>query len=269
LLLCSIEFAHSQPFQNLKGVGKTATIFACAAELGYEVIELNTSECRSGKQVLALLKEATESHQMGLQANPTPAAAPVVVPAKLAPLFFGGAKPPPPVQLKPPPSMPPPPIPISAPLVQRKRRQNVTRVDEQHGSHSASDSDDSNGDDDDDDFKPVKPSAHKRACSARQKSKAMECDDIPAGAGLHIMATEESHWGSDDSSAEAINDVELIGHTKRPDASITLVAASFVLVEDIDVVLAEDKGFWQALGKLLQTTKKPFIFTSNGLCGKG
>lgn len=51
---------------------------------------------------------------------------------------------------------------------------------------------------------------------------------------------------------------------KSAETSMTLVGASLVLIEDIDVVFAEDKGFWLAVSKLLRTTKKPFIFTSNG-----
>ncbi|KAM9856967.1 ATPase family AAA domain-containing protein 5b [Aulostomus maculatus] len=44
------------------GVGKTASVYACAQELGFKVFEVNCSSQRSGRNVLSQLKEATQSH---------------------------------------------------------------------------------------------------------------------------------------------------------------------------------------------------------------
>ncbi|XP_037545786.1 ATPase family AAA domain-containing protein 5b, partial [Nematolebias whitei] len=44
------------------GVGKTASVYACAQELGFKVFEVNCSSLRSGRLVLSQLKEATQSH---------------------------------------------------------------------------------------------------------------------------------------------------------------------------------------------------------------
>ncbi|XP_056264795.1 ATPase family AAA domain-containing protein 5b isoform X2 [Pseudoliparis swirei] len=44
------------------GVGKTASVYACAQELGFKVFEVNCSSQRNGRQVLSQLKEATQSH---------------------------------------------------------------------------------------------------------------------------------------------------------------------------------------------------------------
>ncbi|CAL8328827.1 unnamed protein product [Lota lota] len=44
------------------GVGKTASVYACALELGFKVFEVNCSSQRSGRCVLAQLKEVTQSH---------------------------------------------------------------------------------------------------------------------------------------------------------------------------------------------------------------
>ncbi|XP_041641333.1 ATPase family AAA domain-containing protein 5b isoform X2 [Cheilinus undulatus] len=44
------------------GVGKTASVYACAQELGFKVFEVNCSSQRSGHHVLSQLKEATQSH---------------------------------------------------------------------------------------------------------------------------------------------------------------------------------------------------------------
>ncbi|KAM4032997.1 ATPase family AAA domain-containing protein 5 [Anomaloglossus baeobatrachus] len=49
------------------GVGKTAAVYACAQELGFKVFEVNASCQRSGRQILAQLREATQSHQVDQQ----------------------------------------------------------------------------------------------------------------------------------------------------------------------------------------------------------
>ncbi|XP_005402865.1 PREDICTED: ATPase family AAA domain-containing protein 5 [Chinchilla lanigera] len=49
------------------GVGKTATVYACAQELGFKIFEVNASSQRSGRQILSQLREATQSHQVDKQ----------------------------------------------------------------------------------------------------------------------------------------------------------------------------------------------------------
>merc|ERR1719348_921159 len=46
------------------GSGKTAAVFALAAEMGFNVLEVNASSNRTGKQVLSMLSEATQSQQV-------------------------------------------------------------------------------------------------------------------------------------------------------------------------------------------------------------
>ncbi|KAG7383300.1 ATPase AAA domain-containing protein 5 [Phytophthora pseudosyringae] len=43
------------------GSGKSAAVYACAEELGYEIIEINAAQNRSGKSVVELCGEATQS----------------------------------------------------------------------------------------------------------------------------------------------------------------------------------------------------------------
>ncbi|CAI5724363.1 unnamed protein product [Hyaloperonospora brassicae] len=43
------------------GAGKSAAVYACAEELGYEIIEINAAQNRSGKSVVELAGEATQS----------------------------------------------------------------------------------------------------------------------------------------------------------------------------------------------------------------
>ncbi|EGZ13361.1 hypothetical protein PHYSODRAFT_302987 [Phytophthora sojae] len=43
------------------GSGKSAAVYACAEELGYEIIEINAAQNRSGKSIVELAGEATQS----------------------------------------------------------------------------------------------------------------------------------------------------------------------------------------------------------------
>lgn len=50
---------------GLSGSGKAAAIAACTQELGFAVLELNTSDVRSGRNLTRILQDATTSHQVG------------------------------------------------------------------------------------------------------------------------------------------------------------------------------------------------------------
>ena len=54
------------------GVGKTAAVYACAAELNFKVIEVNATMLRSGKHLLSTFGEATQSHELGKWAGGAP-----------------------------------------------------------------------------------------------------------------------------------------------------------------------------------------------------
>ncbi|EQC32097.1 hypothetical protein SDRG_10293 [Saprolegnia diclina VS20] len=50
--------------QGEAGAGKTCSVYACAAELGYQVLEINAGQLRSGKTLLELAGEATQSSRV-------------------------------------------------------------------------------------------------------------------------------------------------------------------------------------------------------------
>lgn len=47
--------------QGESGSGKSASVYACAEELGYEVIEINAAQNRSGRNIVEIAGEATQS----------------------------------------------------------------------------------------------------------------------------------------------------------------------------------------------------------------
>lgn len=66
------------------GCGKTASVYALAEELGYNVLEVNASSRRNGKTVLSHLHEATQSHSLNNNSSSTA--------NTMNKLFFGAEK---------------------------------------------------------------------------------------------------------------------------------------------------------------------------------
>lgn len=58
------ELCPALVISGLPGVGKTAAVYACASELNYKVLEINSTQQRTRQYILSSLREATLSHQM-------------------------------------------------------------------------------------------------------------------------------------------------------------------------------------------------------------
>ena len=58
-VLCNTMFVTGP-----SGIGKSAAIAACAAELGFSMLDVNLGGHKSSKHVLSLIQEATQSHHM-------------------------------------------------------------------------------------------------------------------------------------------------------------------------------------------------------------
>ena len=59
-----VELPNTALLVGPTGVGKTASVYALAHEMGFKVLEVNASATRNGRQVLANLREATQSHHV-------------------------------------------------------------------------------------------------------------------------------------------------------------------------------------------------------------
>ena len=76
------------------GCGKTAAVYTCAHELGYKVLEINSTLLRNRQNVLSILREATQSHHVSVQqAPPTVAKATSVARPKKGLMAFFKPKP--------------------------------------------------------------------------------------------------------------------------------------------------------------------------------
>jgi DNA polymerase III delta prime subunit len=61
---CCTQLCHAMLIVGPPGCGKTASVYALAEELGFNVLEVNASSKRNGKSVLSQLHEATQSHTL-------------------------------------------------------------------------------------------------------------------------------------------------------------------------------------------------------------
>ncbi|XP_046854959.1 uncharacterized protein LOC124447992 [Xenia sp. Carnegie-2017] len=65
------QICNSMLLSGPFGCGKTSSVYACAEELGFKVIEVNATTKRGGKYILSELLEATQSHQVSTKHDET------------------------------------------------------------------------------------------------------------------------------------------------------------------------------------------------------
>lgn len=164
------------------GVGKTASVYTAADQLGYEVFEINSGTRRSGKDIMSMVGEMTKSHLVAFG-----------LPQK----FFGAA----------------------------------AATSE---SRTATNSD------------PSK----KRRLNPCLSSQGF--NDPPKGDGLlkHFLRKKELSPPS--------------SKPKQHPSTTNEPKQSLILLEEVDLLFEEDKGFWTSVIELSQKSKRPIIMTCNG-----
>jgi hypothetical protein len=147
------------------GIGKTASVYTAAEELGYEVFEINSGSKRSGKDVMALVGEMTKSHLVTF-----------ATPASVA---------------------------MTAPNLKKKKKLNPY-------------------------FAPT-------------QSTSSMVTTTKKGPGL----------------------LKHFAKTKKP-TTVSNTKQSLILLEEVDLLFEEDKGFWPSVIELSQKSKRPIVMTCNG-----
>ncbi|XP_064637850.1 ATPase family AAA domain-containing protein 5-like [Lineus longissimus] len=235
------------------GIGKTATVYALAHELGYKVFEVNSSSRRNGKQVMSQLLEATQSHHVS-KAN------------------LGGGTP----------TTPSKPNPFAAKTVSvpepvddkslSKAPTNFFNMFNNKPVESAATK--KTGEVDQPKKKGAKLPATPEATKKRGRKKAevtekMEVKVTPKKPGrkrradlIEEVSSEKSSSRKESKSktpkSKGKKEVkEEVTEVKKPVASISLI-----LFEEVDIVFEDDKGFILAIQSLMSMTKRPMIMTT-------
>ncbi|KAF9357622.1 hypothetical protein BGX26_003413 [Mortierella sp. AD094] len=211
------------------GSGKTAAVYACAEESGYEVFEVSPGTRRTGKEVLGLVGEMAENHHVHVvpgkseskdefynaingksQENSstvsTPQSAPVPAPVSTIHSFFN------PTQNK------------------KYRDQEKAPKDEDVAMDDSSDVD-IEGDD-------------------YQESPASHRNDTPRA------GTPSSPSPSSTKEEDKLSDLYSLLTTTNPRQSL-------ILLEEVDVLFEDDKGFWASIVTLLSKSRRPVVMTCN------
>lgn len=228
------------------GAGKTAAVYAAAREFGFQVLEVNTSQRRSGMEILAMFGEATQSRRFvhanggcgvgegawsggdtsvrdggGGGGRGPGAGSSAAVGGGIAGLFgkkvtgVGAAT-----------------AAIAAAAATKKKKKNNRGVDGGVGG-----------------------GAHAKAARGRKRAKAaLDDEDEDEDETEGETGGEGGGKGGGGTYRAGLGG----GGAAGAGASNTLI-----LFEEVDVLRGEDRGFMAALATLINTTKRPIVLTSN------
>lgn len=220
------------------GSCKTSAVYACAEECGYEVFEVSPGMRRTGKEVLGLVGEMAENHHVH------------VVPGKMDTkediANIMGTKHP---------DSPAPAVPASAPSTTihsffQKRQSNQKKDEAKH--ETPQDEDESMEEASDIDVEGM---------------------DDQGSPGPHSLSTRQTRSMSRQTSASAKEGDDEEPSTKDEAAFSDLYSLlananprqSLILLEEIDILFEDDKGFWASIVTLLSKSKRPVVMTCNDI----
>lgn len=267
------------------GTGKSAAVQACAGELGFGVLELNAADGRSGRQIMSMLHEATQSHQVkgnkhqDSEAVGNPAAASSESPAERERGSKACG------------------LPRSASSAVAKLFGNVSdkkKQDKKKGKSGNRDTSDGNKQTQDKSVgkksKEMPTKETEKASGKRKKQKPPPVpksliyttptdDETPTNIAKVIgcdvkdlVAQNKSRYPGLSAKARLKlgttlvygneSEYDLGAAAKNLTGAVSLTEASLILIEDIDLVFDGDRGFWPAINQLMLITKKPIILTS-------
>ncbi|XP_010871261.2 ATPase family AAA domain-containing protein 5b isoform X2 [Esox lucius] len=216
------------------GVGKTASVYACSQELGFQVFEVNASSQRSGHHVLTQLREATQSHLVETQESST-----------LRPSYLSSCNNTSSTKSYPATSK-------QIPLVKTKLQTSlkVTGAPPRTSRH--------------------KRGGGSEACvtlssffKMKSKPEIMNLDG-PSLTTKHEQQTN-SVRSIKTGTMKEVQFSELSPDNKGPPTCKTTkrTATSLILFEEVDVIFNDDAGFLTAIQTFMKTTKRPVILTTS------
>lgn len=224
------------------GSCKTAAVYACAEESGYEVFEVSPGMRRTGKEVLGLVGEMAENHHvhvvpgktelkedvhsvMSVKKQDSPAPAPEPKKSTLHSFF--------------------------------QQNKKVVQEDEDEIMEEAVSEENGNEDEDviidcsDDDDSQAAQSLDTRqtrssSSSTSTPSAAKEADEEEQDQGESLAHHEDT-----------LSDLYSLLSTTNPRQSL-------ILLEEVDILFEDDKGFWASIVALLAKSRRPVVMTCNG-----
>ncbi|KAM9391617.1 ATPase family AAA domain-containing protein 5 [Pholidichthys leucotaenia] len=208
------------------GVGKTASVYACAQELGFKVFEVNASSQRSGRLILSQLKEATQSHQVDSQGVSAHKPSNFMSSSGGSSVRQGSS----PRKGNSPRSM------VSSP---KKHPQSPRSAKRGHLAPTSL----ANF------FKPI---SKEPASTLKSEQTAASKKVIKANGG-----------GSTQTDLTVTSPTAVTFKEKSCKEQSKKMATSLILFEEVDVIFEDDSGFLAAIKTFMATTKRPVILTTS------
>jgi len=222
------------------GSCKTAAVYACAEECGYEVFEVSPGMRRTGKEVLGLVGEMAENHHVHVVSGkveskddisnimgekrpdspaPAPGSAPTTAPASTLHSFFQKRQ--------------------QAPM--KEAPKPSIGQDEDESMDEVSDIDVEGSDD------------HGSPAPHRYNTRRLRSTSRPGSASVKGDEDEESL----DKHEDTLSNLCTLLASANPRQSL-------ILLEEVDILFEDDKGFWASIVTLLSKSKRPVVMTCNG-----
>ncbi|XP_054718527.1 ATPase family AAA domain-containing protein 5-like [Uloborus diversus] len=251
---CSLS--NSIIISGIPGSGKTSMVFSLAHQLGFKVLEVNASTCRSGRNISLRLKEALESyHVENIEVMEDVSkeecrndASSKRKDAKIKELGSVTAE--------------------GTPRGKSKKRTKKK---------TAKDSET----DDEDCGKIVKKKRTKKKmdkdsemendacsevfeCNKKENIKnyfKLDCSKVVKQAPKNLMNFFGPGKSKKATTTETLNLPDVVQNEKLEKNLYKISSSTIILFDDVDVIFEEDEGFWGTVKGFLQISKKPVIFT--------
>ncbi|KAI7826906.1 hypothetical protein BC939DRAFT_107736 [Gamsiella multidivaricata] len=230
------------------GSCKTAAVYACAEESGYEVFEVSPGTRRTGKEVLGLVGEMAENHHvhvvpgksdvkddvvsiMGGKSHESPVATPAATPVATSTIqaFFQRSQ-----QNQ-----------ASQRQQQQQRQQQHQEMSENGDDEYMDESSDVDIDDSDGRHSPAAPPNDTQRTT--RSSSSFSSSSVADGGKSSSPAFHE----------DTLSDLYSLLSTTNPRQSL-------ILLEEVDILFEDDKGFWASIMTLLSKSRRPVVMTCNG-----